>query len=350
MLEHGGKLRHAAAQYNIPLPEWIDLSTGLNPNAWPVCEIPASGWLRLPEEEDGLKEIAEHYYGAANALPVAGSQAAIQILPQLYAEYKDQYRVGMLVPAYAEHAYAWQQAGFNIVTLSVNEIDTQLNQLDILLIVNPNNPDAHHFSRTQLLHWHQQLASRGGSLIVDEAFMDSTPENSLAGHSHNEGLIVLRSLGKFFGLAGARVGFVLAAQNILNQLTERLGPWPISGASRIIAIAALQDTHWQQHTRQQLQQQGQRLRTLLTKQGLIPDGSTSLFQWLKTPKAALIHQQLAEQGIFTRVFSEPSSLRFGLPADEMQWQRLELALMQLADIDDSQLEKNQDTQVRVASL
>ncbi len=334
MLEHGGKLRHAAQQYNVPLSQWMDLSTGLNPHAWPVCEIPASAWLRLPEEEDGLSEIAGQYYGAENCLAVAGSQAAIQTLPQLYAQYKNHYRVGMLAPAYAEHAHAWQQAGFDIVALPVDEIESHLNKLNILLIVNPNNPTGHLFSPVQLLDWHQQLASRGGSLIIDEAFMDATAENSLAAYSHHKGLIVLRSLGKFFGLAGARVGFVLAAKNTLNQLADILGPWPISGASRIIAIAALQDVAWHQHSCRYLAQQGQRLHDLLAKQGLAPTGGTALFQWLKTPLAASIHQQLAAQGILTRLFTEPSSLRFGLPANETQWQRLELALMQLSYNDD----------------
>ncbi|VAX09904.1 L-threonine 3-O-phosphate decarboxylase [hydrothermal vent metagenome] len=333
MLEHGGKLRHAAQQYNIPLAQWMDLSTGLNPQAWPVCEIPASAWLRLPEEEDGLSEIAGQYYGAENCLAIAGSQAAIQTLPQLYAKQKNHYRVGLLAPAYAEHAHAWQQAGFNSVALSINNIETHLDQIDILLIVNPNNPTGHLFSPTQLLEWHQQLASRGGSLIVDEAFMDATPKNSLAAYSHHEKLIVLRSMGKFFGLAGARVGFVLAAKNTLNQLADILGPWPISGASRIIALAALQDVKWHQHSRRYLQQQGQQLHDLLSKQGLTPTGGTALFQWLQTPQAASIHQQFAKQGILTRLFSEPISLRFGLPANDTQWQRLELALLQLSDND-----------------
>ena len=326
MLEHGGKLRHAAQRYGIPLEQWMDLSTGLNPQAWPVSDIPASAWSRLPEDEDGLTEIAQHYYAAANCLAVAGSQAAIQTLPQLYAEHKDQYRVGMLAPAYAEHAYAWRRAGFEVSLLAVNEIEAQLNQLNVLLIVNPNNPTGHLFATAQLLRWHQQLAARGGSLIVDEAFMDSTPDESLAAYSNREGLIVLRSLGKFFGLAGARVGFVLAESNILDRLADVLGPWPISGPSRVIAVAALQDTDWHEQTRQWLVQQSQRLACLLEDKGLAVSGATALFQWVETTHAESIHQQLAQQGILTRLFEQPSSLRFGLPADEEQWQRFELAL------------------------
>ncbi len=326
MLEHGGRLRHAAQTYGIAVDEWLDLSTGLNPQGWPLCDIPASVWSRLPEDDDGLIEVAQHYYAAAHCLPVAGSQAAIQTLPQLYAAHKDQCRVGMLTPAYAEHAYVWRRAGFEVCLLAVDEIEAQLNTLDILLLVNPNNPTGHLFSSAQLLRWHQHLVSGGGSLIIDEAFMDATPENSLAAYSDREGLIVLRSLGKFFGLAGARVGFVLAEQNILHRLAEQLGPWPISGASRVIAMAALEDTLWQVQTRQSLLQQGRRLQRLLQKYNVNPDGGTVLFQWLKTPLAESLHQQLAQQGILVRLFNEPSSVRFGLPANEQQWRRLESAL------------------------
>jgi len=329
LLEHGGKLRRAAQRYGISLERWIDLSTGLNPQAWPVADIPAGAWQRLPEDEDGLVEIAQEYYAAANCLPVAGSQAAIQALPQLYAINRIKLRVGMLSPAYAEHEYAWRRAGFDVIPLAANEIEAQVQRLDLLLIVNPNNPTGHMFEPAQLLRWHQQLALRGGSLIVDEAFMDPTPEKSLLTYTDQKGLVVLRSLGKFFGLAGARVGFVFAAPDFLHLLAELLGPWPISGPSRIIAGAALADRDWQARTRKRLEQQSQRLARLLTDKGLPATAGTALFQWVETAHAASLHQQLARQAVLTRLFAQPSSLRFGLPANEQQWQRLEMALSEL---------------------
>ncbi len=334
MLEHGGNLHHAAQRYGIPLQQWIDLSTGLNPQAWPMPDIPASAWQRLPEDDDGLDKVAQHYYAAASCLPVAGSQAAIQALPQLFALNRTQLRVGILSPAYAEHAYAWRRAGFKVVPLAADEIETQLNQLDVLLIVNPNNPTGYRFEPAQLLRWHQQLVARGGSLIVDEAFMDSTPEKSLATYTDQKGLVVLRSLGKFFGLAGARVGFVFAEPDFLHRLADFLGPWPISGPSRVIAIAALQDRDWQARARKGLQQQSQRLARLLTDKGLPPTGGTALFQWAETAHAESIHRQFARQAILTRLFTQPCSLRFGLPADEQQWQRLEKALTELNYMND----------------
>jgi len=325
LLEHGGKLRAAANQYGIPLAGWLDLSTGINPNGWPVPAVPAACWQRLPEEEDELVAAASDYYQAPLLLPVAGSQAAIQVLPTLRAAC----RVGIISPSYAEHATAWLRAGHNVQTLTLEKIERHINELDVLLLINPNNPTGETFEREQLLAWRQQLARRGGWLIVDEAFIDATPQHSLASESQLPGLIVLRSLGKFFGLAGVRVGFVLAESILLDQLHEQLGPWTVSTPSRWVTSQALRDDSWQQQTRQQLRQQTEQLIQLLTSVGLTPVGGTVLFQWAVTSEAAEIHRQLAEQGILTRYFSDPASLRFGLPADQAGFQRLESALQQI---------------------
>ncbi len=324
-LHHGGRLREAAARYDIPLEQWLDLSTGINPVAWPVPPLPIDCWQRLPEEGDGLEQAAADYYGATHLLPVAGSQAAIQALPLL----RSPCRVGILDPCYAEHAAAWTRQGHELIALDSNSISRLLPELDVLLLVNPNNPTGVSFSSEQLLAWHSALAARGGWLIVDEAFIDTTPELSLASECGASGLIVLRSLGKFFGLAGARVGFVLAWPSMLARLAETLGPWAVSGPAREAARMALSDLTWQTKTRLHLAQQGERLQRLLTRFGLVPSGGSALFQYCPTLKATHWHEALARQGILTRLFSGPSALRFGLPGDETAWQRLEKALSQL---------------------
>ena len=322
LLHHGGKLHAAAVRYNIPFEQWLDLSTGINPNGWPVAAIPAELWARLPEDDDGLEQAAHDYYGAKHLLPVAGSQAAIQALPQLRAPS----RVAVLNLAYAEHAHAWQRAGHTVIPVAVEEMNDAVAQADVVVLINPNNPTGARFTQEQLLDWHEQLAARNGWLVVDEAFMDATPEQSLCHHATHDGLIVLRSLGKFFGLAGARVGFVCAQPQLLMQLNSLLGPWTISAPARYIATLALQDRAWQQQTRQRLHTDSSRLHTLLTQHGLAPDGGCTLFQWLQTPQAGQLHEQLARQGILTRLFTEPASVRFGLPKDEAGWQRLDTAL------------------------
>ncbi len=332
MLEHGGRLRAAALQYGIPANDWLDLSAAINPVAFPVGDMPADIWQRLPEDDDGLEHCAARFYGNNTLLAVAGSQAAIQVLPSLinHNRHGNPLRVGVLTPTYNEHPHAWQQAGHTLVPLTSATIDSQLDALDALVLVNPNNPTGEQLSRSTLLQWHQRLAAHGGWLVVDEAFADAAPQHSLMQDAHLPGLIVLRSLGKFFGLAGARVGFVFAQQALLHALRKRLGPWPISHPSRIAAMRALADIRWQQQQRQQLPRLSQRLSALLSAHGLAPCGGCALFQWIQTEQAAAIHQQLAQQGILTRLYREPASLRLGLPAHEDDWQRLAIALAGLA--------------------
>jgi len=325
LLRHGGNLRQAAEQYGIPLEQWLDLSTGINPNGWPVPPISSACWLHLPQDDDGLEAAARQYYQASQVLPVAGSQAAIQCLPLL----RPCGTVGMLSPAYAEHAYSWSRYGHTVVNVTEEDIASRLTELDVLLLVHPNNPTGQTYSAEQLLDWHHKLDEQGGWLVVDEAFMDTIPDQSLAPFTDRPGLIVLRSLGKFFGLAGARCGFVLAESLLLDRLRELLGPWTLSGPSREVARRALNDVAWQETTRKSLLGQGKRLQQLLNCYSLKADGGTSLFQWLQHPQALMIHTALAKQGIWTRYFEHPQSLRFGLPATEAQWQVLQQALQQL---------------------
>lgn len=322
-LEHGGRLQQAVWRYGIAREDWLDLSTGINPQAWPVpAVIPVSVWRRLPEDDDALFASAAAYYGSTHLLPVAGSQAAIRALPGL----RTPCRVGVVSPCYAEHALAWRCAGHAVRELPRDAIAAELPTLDVLVVVNPNNPDGALLPSETLLGWYRSLAARGGCLLVDEAFMDATPQHSLAAQVGQPGLIVLRSLGKFFGLAGARTGFVLAEAAVLNRLAEQQGPWTLTGPSRWVAAWALRDRDWQHAQHRSLPLQSQRLRDLLRRYGLTPSGGCALFQWVVTPRAEYWHEQLARSGILTRLFSSLSGLRFGLPGSETEWQRLEQAL------------------------
>jgi cobalamin biosynthesis protein CobC len=329
LIAHGGALRAAARRYGCPVSDWLDLSTGINPRGYPVPPLSADCWRRLPEDDDGLEEAAAACYRAPRALAVPGSQRAIELLPTLFPPG----RVLLLAPSYEEHAAAWQCAGHEPIFLPALEAESGLETAaagcDTVLLCHPNNPTGQRFRRERLLDLGQHLARRGGRLVVDEAFMDADPAESLAGFSSEPGIIVLRSLGKFFGLAGARVGFVLAEDGLLDRLREALGPWPVAGPARAVALAALRDHDWHEATRQRLRQEGERLAELLRASGLGEPRGTPLFQWLPHPEAARIHDRLARQAILVRQFPQPASLRFGLPPDEAGWQRLAGALNEL---------------------
>ena len=329
MLEHGGNLRQAALRYG--RSDWLDLSTGINPEWYPAPAIADNAWHRLPEPDPALVQAAQAYYGAPQMLPVAGTQAAIQALPRLRLPS----RVVVAAPSYAEHAHHWAQHGHTLRQAPYDALDAAVAECDVMVVVNPNNPTGATVPRERLLDWAAQLSARGGWLIVDEAFGDTGLQASAASPAAPaaqdlggmpEGLIVLRSVGKFFGLAGLRLGFVAAQPALLDALADLLGPWTVSGPAQQVALAALRDTAWQERTRARLRAGGQRLQSLLAAHGIHSSGS-ALFQWWPEARAEAFHEHMARHGIWVRLFTNAArGIRLGLPPDEAGWQRLEHAL------------------------
>jgi cobalamin biosynthetic protein CobC len=234
-------------------------------------------------------------------------------------------KIAMPSLMYQEHSRAWQRNGHEVIEFESYPDENIIKHADVVLLCNPNNPTSTRFNNSELLRWRTQLTERGGWLIVDEAFMDATPELSIAQHAHLEGLFVLRSLGKFFGLAGARVGFLLGSEKALIAAQEEIGPWSIPGPSRSIAEQALKNKAWQQATRINLSENSQRLIKMLTLYDLAPSSGTTLFQFKSVANAEVWHHHFAKQGIWVRLFREESALRFGLPPS-FGWGRLENAL------------------------
>lgn len=342
MIIHGGNLHEAAERYRIPYAQWLDLSTGINPHGYPVPPVPADAWRRLPDDGDGLADCAARYYGApdaAHVLPVAGSQAAIRTLPTLLPRAT----VGIAPLTYGEYAPAFERAGFRVdrfVTPQFADLADAASfvlepgralpaALKHLVLVNPNNPGAERFAPDVIVDWHRQLAARGGTLVIDEAFVEAMPALSVARHAHRDGLIVLRSIGKFFGLAGARVGFVLANAHVDDAMRDVRGPWSVAGPARAAARAALLDTAWQTQTRANLAAAGDRLAHWLAPYFRAVE-HTPLFAWVRDERAPQWQDALARHGIWTRRFDVVPGLRFGLPADQSQWARLEAALSAVA--------------------
>ncbi|MDK9723961.1 MAG: threonine-phosphate decarboxylase CobD [Sterolibacteriaceae bacterium MAG5] len=329
MLEHGGRIGEAAARWGIPAADWLDLSTGIAPFPYPVPPVPPACWQRLPEDEDGLDAAAQACYGAASLLPLPGSQAAIMGLPRL----RGAGTAAVLTPAYGEYAAAWRAAGHRVAAIAVDGLEAAAATADVVMLGNPNNPDGLRFPRDRLLAAAGTLARRGGWLVVDEAFADAEPEQSLAaiaGGGEAPNLVVLRSLGKFYGLAGARVGFAIAAPALLERLRELVGPWAVANPARWAARHALADAPWQAMQREHLNEAAHRLARLLENAGFGTSAGTALFRYLPTDRAMEIFEALARQGILVRRFAEPAALRFGLPGDEAGWRRLEAALRAVA--------------------
>lgn len=324
MPEHGGNLRDAMRRYG--QHDWLDLSTGINPHWYPAPPIAGNAWHRLPETDPALAQAAQAFYGAPRMLAVAGTQAAIQALPRL----RPPSRVVVSSPSYAEHAHHWQQHGHAMREVPYAGLEAVVDECDVMVVCNPNNPTGAQVPADRLLQWAGRLSARGGWLVVDEAFGD-TVSGSVAAQTERAwdgggALVVLRSVGKFFGLAGLRLGFVAAPPALLQQLEAMLGPWAVSGPAQQVALAALEDAPWQQAMRARLEQDGGRLQSLLARHGIASSG-TALFQWWPEPQAEAFHELMAQHGIWVRLFPRAArGIRIGLPPDENGWRRLEQAL------------------------
>ena len=304
----------------------MDLSTGINPHSYPLFELPATALSRLPEAAQlrELAEIAARTYGAPSAAHVAAAPGTQILLPRV-ASLVRPGKALVLGPTYAEHARAAAIAGHAVAEVSDVEA---LAEADLAVLVNPNNPDGRVIEKTRLLDLAARLRAKGGLLVIDEAFMDVGPaEHSLAGDVGQGGIVVLRSFGKFFGLAGVRLGFALADPLTAERLDAQLGPWAVAGPALEYGIRALADTEWQAAMRRHLAQDAGRLDALLDRFDVQVAGGTSLFRYLSFLDAPRLFSALGSSGVLVRHFAErPQVLRFGLPGSETEWQRLEGAL------------------------
>lgn len=322
---HGGNL--GAARHLCPdAPEpWIDLSTGINPVAYPLPSLTSDLWTRLPELDRlaALEAIAARRYGASveNVVAAPGSQAIIQLLARL----RPKARVGVLGFSYGGHAQAWRAAGASVETV---DVIANLAACDVAIIVNPNNPDGRRTSCAALMELHRAMAARGGMLIVDEAFIDLERRGeSLVPVLPASHTIVLHSFGKTYGLAGLRLGFAIATADFAAPLRAGLGPWAVSGPAIAVGSVALADDSWLEQARLRLETDVVRLDRMLAKSGFEALGGTPLFRLVRHEHAKHFFADLLGHGILVRPFVDrPDTLRFGMPGDAEAWRRLESAL------------------------
>jgi cobalamin biosynthetic protein CobC len=327
-IAHGGDIAAAAERFGTPAEGWLDLSTGINPQPYPFLAPDAAAWQRLPQQHElnALIIAAAMRYGVPDTACIVaapGSQAILQWLPRLILPTQ----VTILGPTYGEYAPTWRAADHGVTT--VRELGGATNAT-IVVLANPNNPDGHRYPPEVLLDLAEGLHGRGGWLIVDEAFADADPEISLAAHAGKPGLILLRSLGKFYGLAGLRLGFALVPAEFAARLAAAMGPWAVSGLALAIGTQALNDSAWAGETHQRLALASARLAGLLRRSGLTLAGGTALFQLASHTEAAKLYEHLGRRGILVRAFDgQPDWLRFGLPAARDAG-RLETALAAFA--------------------
>jgi cobalamin biosynthetic protein CobC len=325
-LVHGGDLAAARLLFPAAPRPFVDLSTGINPYPYRVPRLPAQAYACLPGADamEALAQAAAQAYGAPSAAHVVCAPGT-QILLPLVSQLVPPGRAAIVAPTYGEFARAAALAGHRVAALRdiAAVADAQL-----VFVCNPNNPDGRLFAKQDLTALGKAVRTRGGLLVVDEAYMDVAPaDQSLAAEPDLGSIVVLRSFGKFFGLAGLRLGFALTAPQLAARIAALLGPWAVSGPALAIGAAALADKAWIDRTRKRLAQSAKKLDAVLGAAGLDIIGGTSLFRLTRTPHAGALFDHLGRAGILVRRFPEQKDwLRFGLPAGARAWRRLQAAL------------------------
>lgn len=316
--DHGGNLDAAIATLGGTPAHWLDLSTGINPEPYPVPRISGDAWAVLPRKSDmaRLRDAAASAYATSlRVIPMNGAQGAIQLVPWL----AQPGRAAVMAPTYNEHAAALRACGWQVEEVASANA---LRGADLAVVVNPNNPDGRRTTPDALL----DLAGDVGLLIVDESFVDPEPHLSIGTRDCSENCIVLRSFGKFYGLAGLRLGFALASGSVADRLADLAGPWPVSGPAIEIACAALADTMWQARTVERLNQDAARLDSLASRNGWTLVGGTPLFRTYEVPDAPKVQEALASHRVWSRIFPYSDRwLRLGLPP-QTRWPQLEAAI------------------------
>ena len=329
-LRHGGALRAMRDRFPEVSAPWIDLSTGINPFAYAYAQVPPNRLTHLPDRDLAIscRQAMASAFGAPeqSLLLAPGSELLIRLLPTILAPRT----VAILENTYGDHGEVWLSAGCDVI--HTPDPLAHAGDVDAVVLCNPNNPDGRRFSSDELLGAQSRLACRGGWLIIDEAYADLKPSLSLASYAGADGLLILRSFGKFFGLAGLRLGALLAPASVLAAMEQRLGAWPVSGPALGIGAQAYADTAWQRRTRERLTEVRARLGTHLIDAGLASSEGTDLFAFVQTADATALWKHLGRRGIYVRRFSWSShALRIGLPPSPNAEARLAAALREARD-------------------
>jgi cobalamin biosynthetic protein CobC len=309
--DHGGGVDAAIALYGGARGDWLDLSTGINPNPYPLPVIPIHYWHDLPDEVpnrrlvDAARALWNVPDGAA-IVPASGVSAIIAMLPHL----TDHSEVSIIGPTYNEYAKSFT-GNSRIISKTAS----------VQVRVHPNNPDGRLFTRAEVEDQHDKLT------IIDESFCDVCPENTLIDLASQPNHIILKGTGKFWGLAGLRLGFAITSPELAAKITQYLGPWNISGPAQFVGNQALSDRNWIEDTRITLAAMTKDLRDVLSQNGLSPLGGTDLFQLAETSSAKALHDHLCQSHILSRIFPYSEKwIRLGLPTDAISLARLNDAL------------------------
>lgn len=306
--DHGGGIDAAIAKWGGTRDSWLDLSTGINPEPYTVGDLPADAWTALPDKsaQEELIAAARAFWKVPEELAILAAPGASALIARIPA-LAPAGRVDIPSPTYNEHAAAFEAQGWEFAA----------DAPDARVLVHPNNPTGRLWT-TEIL--------TAPLMVIDESFCDICPRASLIEEARQPGRIVLKSFGKFWGLAGARLGFAIGDPALIAKLADFIGPWAVSGPALSLGAQALRDEAWATETRVRLAEDAKRLDAFLAAKGAEVVGGTDLFRLYDVDDAAVWQDKLAQHHVWSRIFPYSQTyLRLGLPAPD-RWDQLETAL------------------------
>ncbi|MBC6438553.1 MAG: aminotransferase class I/II-fold pyridoxal phosphate-dependent enzyme [Rhodobacteraceae bacterium] len=318
--DHGGGIDAAVARYGGQRADWLDLSTGINPVPYPVGDIPPEAWTALPDSAamEALLAAARQFWGVPRKVAILAAPGASSLIARL-----PQTLGGPSSCMIQPHGYNEWVAAFGHYGWTITQHDL-LRSVEIW--VHPNNPDG--VCAPGVPMDDPDSSPAAPRIIYDESFCDTVPRESHIALTCNRRVFIVKSFGKFWGLAGLRLGFLIGDPAVLGDVAEALGPWPVPGPAIAIGTRALSDPDWAKATRVRLVHDAARLDAIVPRYHGAVLG-TSLFRLYTYRSQTLrdaLFKHLARHRILTRVFPYSTTwMRIGLPAPH-QWGRVAAAM------------------------
>lgn len=319
--EHGGTIFAVARQLGV-LPEaLLDFSASINPlgPAPGVRDALTAAYDRLVHYPDSssatLREAlaACHGFTPQQICVANGSTELIHLIPRM-----QRFRIKralLLVPSFSEYARSLELSGWSVdplvmsaadgFKLDITKIEKALyRKYDLLFLCNPGNPTGRLYTRHEIGRL-LELCRQAGTLFVhDEAFMDFCEEESAKQFLDEDGsLLILRSMTKFYGFPGLRLGYALGSPTLITELERLRPPWSVGLLAQAAGLAALADTNYARMTRELVAVERQRLSTALQGGGVKVFGGVAnylLVEILTGLTATELQHRLMERGILIR--------------------------------------------------
>ncbi len=261
---HGGNINNICNTYGLNPDEIIDFSASINPLGYPdsvrnVILERFDDILNYPDSEcaDLRKVIAERYScKESNIIIGNGSNELFHLIPRALKPIQG----AVLQPTFSEFKDALYNTNVNIIEIINNSKSLKFNLSDsklkgfkegVVFLCNPNNPTGQLVTKEEILEFAKYYPKR--LIVVDEAFMDFVEEEEMftviKEASSMENLIVVRSLTKFYGFPGLRLGYLVACEFIINNLLRFKEPWTVNSFAQVAGQAAINDKEFTYNTR-----------------------------------------------------------------------------------------------------